>query len=116
VQSATHTNTKGYVKFGEGPSGQDIVVSNGGGHIDHFFLKSNTWKAGNRFTLNTLLFDRSTLNLYGMRPLDIAIRPDKYATFFRDFLSRGIIYDVTSYESDRGLDHDHLPMIVDFTW
>jgi hypothetical protein len=118
VQTASQKNTKGYMKFGEGPSGQDLVISSGGGQIDHFFLKSNTWKAGNRFILNTLLFARSTLNLYGIKPLDIALRPDIYSNYFRDFLTKGIIYDVPSsaYDSGNGLDHDHLPMIADFAW
>jgi hypothetical protein len=39
-------------------------------------------------------------------------------TLVRDFLTKVIIYDVPSsaYDSGKGLDHDHLPMIVDFAW
>jgi hypothetical protein len=118
MQKGAHKNTKGYMKWGEGPSGQDFVTSIGGGQIDHFFLKSNNWKAGNRFILNTLLFSQRTLNLYGLRPLDVALQPQYYTQYFRDFLSKGIIYEIPSsaYDHSSGLDHDHLPMIIDFSW
>lgn len=118
MQNSQHKNTKGYMKWGSGPVGQDLVTSIGGGQIDHFFLKSNTWRAGNRFILNTLLFAPETLDLYGLEPLDIALQPQFYLKYFEDFLTDGIIYEIpaSAYDASAGLDHDHLPMIVDFTW
>ncbi len=117
------TNTKGYVRFGGGK-----VTGLSGGHIDHFFFKSSTWRAGNRFVLNTTLLSPATLRYYDMEPLDIALVPNRYETYFRDFLNNGVIYEVPDSVYDgpeghfkgqgntRGMDHDHLPMIVDFAW
>ncbi len=108
------TNTGGQVAFGEGTPGQDVVTSAGGGTIDHFFLRSNTWQGEHRYILNTFLLSPSTLGSAGLTPLDVALKPDDYRSYFRDFASRGIVYGVPS--GMRGIGHDHLPMIIDFTW
>lgn len=113
-----HTNTKGYVMCSGGPAGQDLVTNVSGGLIDHFFLQSDSWRAGNRFILNTLLLTRQTLGFYDLRPLDVALQPQYYFDYFDDFMDTGVIRDipVDAYDHERGIHHDHLPMIVDFTW
>ncbi len=115
MASRVHDNTKGYVKYGGGAAGQDVVTSISGGHIDHFFLKSSSWQAGERLVLNTLLFAPETLARYGMTPLDVALQPQYYVAYFDDFLSDGVVSEIPdgAYDSSRGIDHDHLPMVVD---
>lgn len=107
-------NTGGQVAFFDGPSGQDLVNSVSGGTIDHFFLRSSTWQGEHRFILNSFLLSPATLASAGLSPLDIALEPENRKTYFRDFMSRGIIYELPS--DQRGIGHDHLPMVIDFTW
>ena len=107
-------NTGGQVAFGEGPAGQDVVTSASGGTIDHFFLRSSTWQGEHRFILNSFLLSPATLASAGLSPLDVALEPEDRKTYFRDFMSRGIVYELPS--DMRGIGHDHLPMIIDFTW
>jgi hypothetical protein len=107
-------NTGGQVAFGEGPAGQDVVTSVSGGTIDHFFLRSSTWQGEHRFILNSFLLSPATLAASGLTPLDVALEPEDRKTYFRDFMSRGIVYDLPS--DSRGIGHDHLPMVIDFTW
>jgi len=107
-------NTGGQVAFGEGPAGQDFVTSAGGGTIDHFFLRSSTWQGEHRYILNSFLLAPATLASAGLSPLDVALEPENRKPYFRDFMSRGIVYELPS--DQRGIGHDHLPMIIDFTW
>jgi len=108
-------STGGQVAFGSGPPGQDVVTSVDGNTIDHFFMRdsSNRWRIENRFILNTLILSRSTLVDNRLTPLDVVVEPEKRKHYFRDFMSRGIVYELPS---DRGIGHDHLPMIIDFAW
>ncbi len=106
-------NTGGQVAFGEGPGGQDVVTSAGGGTIDHFFLRSNAWQGEHRYILNTLLLSPATLAAARLSPLDVALKPGSYGPYFRDFMSRGIVYELP--DGMRGMGHDHLPMVIDFT-
>jgi hypothetical protein len=107
-------NTGGQVAFGDGPSGQDVVTSVSGGTIDHFFLRSSTWQGEHRYILNTFLLSPATLAASGLTPLDVALTPEDRKTYFRDFMSRGVVYELPS--DKRGIGHDHLPMVIDFTW
>jgi hypothetical protein len=107
-------NTGGQVAFGGGPSGQDVVTSVSGGTIDHFFLRSSKWQGEHRFILNSFLLSPATLSDQRLTPLDVALEPQGYQTYFRDFLTRGVVYELPS--TMRGIGHDHLPMIIDFTW
>ncbi len=107
-------NTGGQVAFGEGPAGQDVVTSVSGGTIDHFFLRSSTWQGEHRYILNTFLLSPATLAASGLTPLDVALTPEDRKTYFRDFMSRGVVYELPS--DKRGIGHDHLPMVIDFTW
>jgi hypothetical protein len=108
-------STGGQVAFGGGPAGLDVVTSVDGNTIDHFFMRdsSNRWRIENRFILNTLILSPSTLRDSRLTPLDVVVEPDKRKHYFRDYMSRGIVYELPS---DRGIGHDHLPMIIDFEW
>jgi hypothetical protein len=110
VQNGEFKNTKGYVAFENGSGSQALVSSEKGGHIDHIFLgsESDTWKVKNKFTLNTLLLSKGTLNKYGLKPTDVALLPDDFAPYFTNFLTNGTIKQIPGT-----VDHDHLPMIVD---
>jgi hypothetical protein len=44
----------------------------------------------------------------------VALTPEDRKTYFRDFMSRGVVYELPS--DKRGIGHDHLPMVIDFTW
>jgi len=48
-----------------------------------------------------------------MTPLDVALEPQAYQPYFRDFASKGIVYELPA--DLRGIGHDHLPMFVDLT-
>ena len=105
-------NTKGYVTFDSGPAGRDLVTAVGGGHIDHFFLRS-AWGSEHRFVLNTFLLSRATLGAQRLNALDVALEAEPYLPYFRDFATQGVVYELPA--DIRVIDHDHLPMIVDFT-
>ncbi len=115
-------NTKGYVKYGPGSGNDDgLVVSVGGGQIDHFFLgpTSSSWVVRNRITLNTLLLSKETLRRYGLTPLDVALLPGDFAPYFSNFMANGTLREIPSSlftvinGTLVGMDHDHLPMVVD---
>ncbi len=105
-------NTKGYVTFDSGPAGRDVVTAVGGGYIDHFFLRS-AWGSEHRFVLNTFLLSRATLGAQRLNALDVALEAEAYLPYFRDFATQGIVYELPA--DIHAIDHDHLPMIVDFT-
>jgi endonuclease/exonuclease/phosphatase family metal-dependent hydrolase len=115
VDAPPFRSTGGQVAFGSGPTGQAVVTSVDGNTIDHFFMRdsSKRWRIENRFILNTLILSPSTLRDNQLTPLDVVVEPDKRKHYFRDFMSRGIVYELPS---DRGMGHDHLPMIIDFEW
>ena len=111
-------NTKGYLKYGSAGGGRAALTRTQGGDIDHFFLKSNSgsWTPTHQFTLNTLMLSKETLAQYGLQPLDVALLPKRYEPYFSDFMSTGQIDEIPNsvyYDSNKGMDLDHLPMVVD---
>ncbi|MEM7155862.1 MAG: carbohydrate-binding protein [Myxococcota bacterium] len=111
-------NTKGYLKYGSAGGGQALLNRTQGGDIDHFFLQSNSgsWEPTHHFTLNTLMLSKETLAQYDLEPLDVALLPKRYEPYFSDFMSTGQIEEIPSSvyaDSNKGMDLDHLPMVVD---
>ncbi len=113
VKSSKPINTKGYVEFGPIGNNQSQVNKVYGGHIDHFFFGAQkAWPVKKNLTLNTLLLAKDALAAHGLKPLDVSLLPSKQKNSFADFMSTGTIKTVAGEATK--IDHDHLPMIVDF--
>lgn len=78
---------------------------------DFMFLKDNggSWAVVKEFGLNTMRLSKAALKNNGLKPADVALKPDELENDeFKDFMSTGKVKSV-----DFSVFHDHLPMVVD---